>query len=92
MKDGPAVTTCVAVVLAVCAGHALCATEQGTIEVWGRVGQSNHVPPPNLDFVVIVSGQHHNIGLRSDGSVAAWGAGERGGATACGTGSRRENA
>jgi alpha-tubulin suppressor-like RCC1 family protein len=32
-----------------------------------------NVPPPNSDFVAVATGNYHTMGLRSDGTIAAWG-------------------
>jgi alpha-tubulin suppressor-like RCC1 family protein len=32
-----------------------------------------NVPPPNSGFVGVATGNYHSMGLRSDGSIAAWG-------------------
>ncbi len=43
----------------------------GSIEAWGyNIGD---VPAPNTGFVAIAGGETHSLGLRSDGSMAAWG-------------------
>ncbi len=31
------------------------------------------MPPPNTDFVAAAAGYHHSLGLKSDGSIVAWG-------------------
>src|SRR5687768_7161461 len=31
------------------------------------------LPPPNSGFMAVAAGNYHDMGLRSDGSVAAWG-------------------
>jgi len=51
-------------------------TPQGSIVAWGwnDYGQTN-VPVPNASFVAIAAGQFHSLGLKADGSVAAWGCG-----------------
>ncbi len=32
-----------------------------------------NVPPPNAGFVGVATGNYHSMGLRSDGTIAAWG-------------------
>ena len=36
------------------------------------VGECN-VPAPNTDFVAVAAGDYHSLGLKADGSIAAWG-------------------
>ena len=31
------------------------------------------VPEPNTDFVAIAAGYYHSVGLKSDGTIVAWG-------------------
>jgi hypothetical protein len=41
---------------------------------WGigfRLGCN--IPGPNTDFVTIAAGSYHNLGLKSDGTIVAWG-------------------
>ena len=40
-------------------------------------GQCN-VPAPNADFVAVAGGIDHSLGLKSDGSIVAWGANDYG--------------
>lgn len=35
--------------------------------------QYQATPPDGNDFVAIVAGQNHSLGLKSDGSIAGWG-------------------
>jgi hypothetical protein len=46
---------------------------------WGynSYGQCN-VPSPNTGFVAIAAGVYHSLGVRADGSIVAWGAGQAG--------------
>ncbi len=39
---------------------------------WNFYGQLN-VPAPNADFVALVGGGEHSLGLKADGSIVAWG-------------------
>jgi alpha-tubulin suppressor-like RCC1 family protein len=32
-----------------------------------------HVPSPNSGFIAIAAGYYHSLGLKSDGSIVAWG-------------------
>ncbi len=50
---------------------------QGSIVAWGcgspyDDGQCN-VPAPNTDFVRVAAGDYYSLGLKADGSIAAWG-------------------
>ncbi|MCK6456017.1 MAG: chitobiase/beta-hexosaminidase C-terminal domain-containing protein [Phycisphaerae bacterium] len=47
-----------------------------SIVAWGSnaYGQTS-VPSPNSDFAAVAAGHWHSLGLRRDGSIAAWGAG-----------------
>ncbi len=61
---------------AVCTGLVL--EPDGTIVGWGwnESGQTN--PPPggsNSAFVAVAGGAGHNLGLKADGSIVAWGCG-----------------
>ena len=44
----------------------------GSILAWGYsgFGQCN-VPPPNADFVSVVAGTAHSLGLKTNGSIVA---------------------
>jgi hypothetical protein len=46
------------------------AEESGTVESWGNI---NNVPEPNTGFVAVSAGWGHSLGLKSDGSIVAWG-------------------
>jgi hypothetical protein len=48
----------------------------GAIVAWGKndYGQSN-VPVPNTGFVAVTAGPYHCLGLKTDGTIVAWGAG-----------------
>ncbi|MEK6674937.1 MAG: hypothetical protein AABZ47_04695 [Planctomycetota bacterium] len=56
----------------------LLATRQGfaqsssSVLIWGDFSQSN-VPIPNTGFVAIATGEFHHLGLKTDGSIVAWG-------------------
>ena len=41
---------------------------------WGNndYGQCD-VPAPNADFVAVAGGDDHSLGLKSDGTIVAWG-------------------
>jgi len=49
---------------------------QGTVVAWGRndLGQTN-VPAPNTGFIAVAAGINHSLGLRTGGSIVAWGYG-----------------
>jgi len=40
---------------------------------WNSSGQCD-VPAPNVDFVAVAGGSGHSLGLKSDGTIVAWGA------------------
>ncbi len=46
----------------------------GSIVVLGDYNSILHfVPNPNMDFIALSAGNSHGLGLRSDGSIEAWG-------------------
>jgi alpha-tubulin suppressor-like RCC1 family protein len=46
----------------------------GTIWAWGSNNWGHcTVPAPNSEFIAISSGDWHSLGLKSDGSIVAWG-------------------
>ena len=48
----------------------------GSIVAGGYNGKGQcNVPEPNADFVTVAGGSVHSLGLKADGSVAAWGCG-----------------
>ncbi len=48
-----------------------------TLIGWGIHGQTS-VPQPNADSVAISAGNEHSSGLRSDGTIVAWGRDDQG--------------
>ncbi|MCJ7581630.1 MAG: PxKF domain-containing protein [Candidatus Aminicenantes bacterium] len=50
-------------------------TTGGKIWTWGWSDQGQGLPPTdNWGFIAIDAGDYHNLGLKSDGTVIAWGA------------------
>jgi alpha-tubulin suppressor-like RCC1 family protein len=48
----------------------------GSVVAWGRnVYGECVIPAPTTNFVSMAVGEYHTVGLRSDGTVHAWGAG-----------------
>jgi alpha-tubulin suppressor-like RCC1 family protein len=46
----------------------------GSVVAWGLNGQGQcDAPLPNEDFIAIAAGWYHSLGLKTDGSVVAWG-------------------
>jgi hypothetical protein len=55
----------------------------GHVEAWGYNDQGQATPPADLTNVVaIAAGRLHNLALRSNGTVVAWGLGDDAGSTA----------
>ncbi len=49
-------------------------TFAGTIVAWGSNSNGQcAVPSPNTDFTAIAAGAVHSLGLKTDGSIVAWG-------------------
>jgi len=59
------------------AGVAVADPSQGAVVGWGdnSVGQTND-PAPNSGFIAVAAGSWHSLGLKADGSIAAWGCGD----------------
>lgn len=55
-----------------CFGSAEAQSNGGSIVAWGHA--PGDIPPPNSGFIAIAVGEGHALGLRSDGSIASWGA------------------
>ena len=45
----------------------------GVIHFWPCAASDSSVPAPNADFVKVSCGADFSIGLKSDGSIVAWG-------------------
>ncbi len=44
------------------------------VQAWGATWHGEcDVPSPNNDFVAVAAGNNHSLGLKSDGSIVAWG-------------------
>jgi hypothetical protein len=46
---------------------------QGRLYGWGHGINGMHLLPPGDDFVAVTGGSKHNLALRSDGTIVAWG-------------------
>lgn len=57
-----------------CTGVGPAVPSGGLVVTWGQnyYGQCS-VPSPNADFVDVAAGSRHSVGLKSDGTVIAWG-------------------
>jgi len=49
------------------------AQADNTIVAWGIYGAGRIVPSPNRDFVAVAGGVAHNLGLKANGKLVAWG-------------------
>ncbi len=46
----------------------------GMVQAWGYNSNDEFIiPSPNSDFVAVAGGARHSLGLKSDGSIVAWG-------------------
>ena len=62
---------CGLIVSSMIIGTAAAQDDRGSIVVWG---EQTIVPPSGLtDFIAIAAGDYHSLGLKSNGSIVAWG-------------------
>jgi len=47
--------------------------QDNTVVAWGIYGAGRIVPSPNRDFVAVAGGVAHNLGLKANGKIVAWG-------------------